>query len=130
MVELVSFRRSNVMICRYHSGGSFISGVLLLTLALITGHLPNAAAQGQILVPRGTQWRFLDTGANLPFSWTSRFFNDSSWNLGVAQFGYGDGDEETVVSFGPDPDSKYVTTYFRRSFAVTDATVFNQLTLK
>ncbi len=129
MVKLVSFRQSNVMICRSQWPLSFIPGVLLIGLALITSPVPNAAAEGQILVPRGSQWRFLDTGANLPFSWTSRFFNDTSWNLGPAQLGYGDGDEDTVVSFGPDPDSKYVTTYFRRSFTVIDASIFNQLTL-
>jgi len=103
--------------------------VLPIALALLAGLAPDAAADGQILIPRGAEWRFLDTGANLPPSWTSRFFIDTAWNRGAAQLGYGDGDEETVVSFGPDPDSKYVTTYFRRSFVVSDASLFNQLTL-
>ena len=37
---------------------------------------------------------------------------------GPAQFGYGDGDEATIISFGDDPSQKHVTTYFRKTFEV------------
>jgi hypothetical protein len=43
--------------------------------------------------------------------------------------GYGDGDETTIVSYGPDPNNKHVTTYFRHAFSVTDASAFTDLTL-
>jgi len=42
------------------------------------------------------------------------------WASGPAQLGYGDGDEATVVSYGPDSGSKYITTYFRHTFGVAD----------
>ena len=42
-------------------------------------------------------------------------------HTGTAELGYGDGDEYTVVSFGPDPNNKYITTYFRHAFNVVDA---------
>src|SRR5207302_1616312 len=32
--------------------------------------------------------------------------------------------------FGPDPNNKYVTTYFRKSFAVADASLVSALTLR
>ena len=32
--------------------------------------------------------------------------------------GYGDGDETTVLSYGPESDNKYITCYFRHSFNV------------
>src|SRR6267378_3619633 len=84
--------------------------LLACVLGLIALPARRAAADGQVLIPRGADWRYLDTGANLPPSWSSRLFNDTGWRLGPAQLGYGDGDEDTVISFGPDADSKYVTT--------------------
>ena len=38
---------------------------------------------------------------------------------GIGEFGYGDGDERTRISYGPSSSSKYITTYFRRTFDVT-----------
>ena len=54
-------------------------------------------------------------------AWIAAGFNDSAWASGPAQLGYGDGDETTVVSYGPDANNKYITTYFRRAFLVTNA---------
>jgi len=49
-------------------------------------------------------------------------YDDSSWPQGPAQLGYGDGDEATVISYGPDANKKYPATYFRRHFTITDPT--------
>ena len=49
---------------------------------------------------------------------------------GDAELGYGDGDEQTVVSYGPDSGNKYITTYFRHEFTVTDAASLGGLTLR
>ena len=49
-------------------------------------------------------------------------YDDAGWAQGPAQLGYGDGDEATVVSYGPDANNKYPTTYFRHHFNVTDPT--------
>src|SRR6185503_7847470 len=51
------------------------------------------------------------------------------WSSGPAQLGYGDGDEATVVSFGPDPMNKFITTYFRHKFFIEDPAVWVSLTL-
>ncbi len=68
------------------------------------------------LIARGATWRYLDDGSDQGTSWRSTSFDDSRWRSGRGQLGYGDGDETTVVSFGPNPSRKHVTTYFRRSF--------------
>jgi hypothetical protein len=69
-------------------------------------------------VAAGTSWRYWDKGTR-PTSWTATSFSDSTWAQGNAQLGYGDGDERTVVSGGPNNGSGvYITTYFRRSFTV------------
>src|SRR5262245_18280678 len=58
-------------------------------------------------------------------------FNDSAWASGPAQLGYSsnpaENDEATIVGYGPDPDNKYITTYFRHSFVVTNAGAFTNL---
>src|SRR5262249_31571181 len=55
-------------------------------------------------------------------AWSQQGFNDAAWASGPAQLGYGDGDEATVVSFGPDAMNKFTTTYFRRKFVIDDPT--------
>lgn len=82
------------------------------------------------LVSAGSSWRYLDNGSDQATTWRSSTFNDSSWKTGPAQFGYGDGDEQTVVGFGPNSSSKYATTYFRKSFTVTDSSQYQTLRLR
>lgn len=43
--------------------------------------------------------------------------------------GYGDGDEATVVSFGPNANNKYPTTYFRLSFEAEGIASLTELSL-
>ena len=81
------------------------------------------------LVPTGSIWKYLDNGSNQGTAWRASSFNDSSWASGPAQLGYGDGDEATVVSFGPSSTSKYITTYFRRAFNVPDPSIYAGLTI-
>jgi len=101
-----------------------------LALALVVGVSFTAAASAVTLVDLGSTWRFLDTGASLGAGWTSSGFDDSAWPVGPAQLGYGDGDEATVVSYGPDAGNKYITTYFRRSFPVSGAAGFTRADLR
>jgi len=42
----------------------------------------------------------------------------------------GDGDEATVIGYGPDVNNKYPTTYFRATFSVTSTTIYSSLTLE
>jgi hypothetical protein len=80
----------------------------------------GAAISQDVLVPAGAVWRYLDDGSDQGTAWWATAFPDSNWAFGPAQLGYGDGDEATVVSYGPNPNWKYVTTYFRHTFDVTD----------
>src|SRR5215218_7714607 len=89
-----------------------------------------ALAVETTLVPAGATWKYLDNGSNQGTAWSANAFDDAAWAAGPAQLGYGDGDEATVVGFGPDSANKYITTYFRRSFNVNDAGAFAALTLR
>ncbi|MBI4602573.1 MAG: lamin tail domain-containing protein, partial [Planctomycetes bacterium] len=81
-------------------------------------------------VARGSRWRYRDDGSDQGTAWRAPGFNDAAWKEGPAQLGYGDGDEATVVGYGPDANDKYPTTYFRRAFDVADASEVIGLTLR
>jgi hypothetical protein len=76
-------------------------------------------------IAKGSTWKYLDDGSNQGTAWRAKTFSDTAWKSGAAELGYGDTSEGrpevTVVSYGPDANSKYVTTYFRRAFNVTGA---------
>jgi hypothetical protein len=82
------------------------------------------------LVAPGSTWKYLDNGSNQGTNWQSGEFDDSSWSNGIAQFGYGDGDEKTVVSFGGNANNKYITTYFRKTFLADNVRCVTNLILK
>jgi hypothetical protein len=100
-----------------------VTGLLLIVMS---GQ--RLMAQGT-LIAAGSEWKYLDDGSDQGIAWYAPDFDDSAWASGPAELGYGDGDEATVVRFGPDPDNKYITTYFRHSFSVADPSTFENLIL-
>ena len=82
------------------------------------------------LIPARSIWRYLDTGVDQGTAWRQNGFNDSAWKSGPAELGYGDGDEATVVGYGPNSGSKYPTTYFRRTFDVPNPSTYASLNLR
>jgi hypothetical protein len=74
-------------------------------------------------------WKYLDNGTDQGTAWNTLGFDDSSWATGAAELGYGD-TQNTVVSYGPDSANKYPTTYFRKTFNVTDPSAFEFLEMQ
>lgn len=74
-------------------------------------------------------WTYLDSGEDAGTEWRELGFDDSSWSSGNAELGYGDGDETTEVSYGPDANDKYITTYFRKEFTYSGADEISDLIL-
>ena len=89
-------------------------GVLMLA-ALVCPRPALAEAPEFPLVPPGAQWRFLDNGSDQGAAWHSNLFNELDWLIGTGPFGYGEGDERTLINPGPN-FQPYVTTYFRHVF--------------
>lgn len=104
--------------------GSILTNILFLSGWIVLAHAQTT------LVPAGAAWKYLDNGSNQGTAWSTTSFNDSTWASGPAQLGYGDGDEATVVSFGPNSSAKYITTYFRHAFNVTNPAAFTSLNLQ
>ncbi len=81
-------------------------------------------------------WRYLDDGSDQGTAWRQQGFSDSSWKTGTTQLGYG-GNGETSPPVGfidTDPVTpgvqKNLTTYYRRTFNVVDASAFASLTVQ
>ena len=100
-----------------------------LFLALLLLWTARASTTDIVLVEKGSEWKYFDQGLDLDTMWRTLDSDDAGWPSGSAQLGYGDGDEATVVNFGPDSANKYVTTYFRRTFTVDDPSVYQSVTL-
>ena len=72
-------------------------------------------------------WNYHDKGQDLGTNWSQPGFNDAGWSNGAARLGYGDDGEITLIGYGPNPNAKYITTYFRRSFVVPDGLALTNL---
>ena len=83
----------------------------------------------QTLLSAGARWSYLDDGSNLGSAWRTNGFDDGGWQSGEGQFGFGDGDEQTVVSYGASASAKHLTTYFRTTFITTNIPESFQLQL-
>jgi tetratricopeptide (TPR) repeat protein/WD40 repeat protein len=97
-----------------------------------SGILKRLAAAGlvgksEVLLPRGSEWRYLDDGTDPGPEWRDPGFDDTLWNRGKARLGYGNDGEVTLLDFGPDPQKKHITTYFRAAFDAGDPGRFAQL---
>ncbi len=97
----------------------------IITILILFGSVLLNAQDTLIL--SGDNWKYLDDGSDQGTAWYESGFNDEAWSSGNAQLGYGDGDESTIVSYGDDANNKYPTSYFRKSFNVTDHNMYNHL---
>jgi len=60
------------------------------------------------------QWRYTIPTALTDTNWREPWFNDSGWSLGNGGFGYGDGDDQTVVT------PPILSIYIRKTFNIVD----------
>ncbi|MEM7232145.1 MAG: CotH kinase family protein, partial [Planctomycetota bacterium] len=86
------------------------------------------AGEGK-LVSRGSMARFFrglaePSGGTL--EWTTLDFDDSNWEEGPSGFGYGDGDDATLLA---DMEDAYTSVYVRHEFDVSDPAAIQRLEL-
>jgi hypothetical protein len=77
-------------------------------------------ATGMQLISFGDEWKYLDDGSNQGGAWTGRAFDDRLWKAGPGRLGYGGDGATTLVSFGTNSNQRYITTYFRKTFTVSN----------
>ncbi len=83
----------------------------------------------QNLVLNASKWAYYDEVVAAPNNWNSPSAT-LTWKEGNAEFGYGEGDEATVINFGSDANNKPITSYYRQYFDVTDITGITALTMR
>ncbi len=106
------------------------SRLLLAFLSLVVALAVGVESADQILIGPGSSWKYNDSGANLGTAWRARTYTDTSWPSGLAQLGYGDGDEATVIWYGSSTTNRRITYYFRRSFTVASPAAVAALTVR
>lgn len=119
--------RSNNTVVEFYVSASDVGGLVRTWPAASVQAISQG---GTVVLPRGSVWKYLDNGSDQNIAWRNEGFNDSAWATGAAELGYGDGDETTVVGFGPSATSKYITTYFRTTFNLSNASSITGLTIK
>lgn len=62
----------------------------------------------------GDQWDYLIPSSQPNSSWNQLGFDSSSWSTGSSGFGYGDGDDATIIS-------NTISVYIRTIFTITNA---------
>jgi len=103
---------------------------LLPVIAALVLLARPALATTTTFVSSGDDWKYFDLGTDQGAAWRQPGFDDSAWSAGPSQLGYGDGDEATVVGYGPSSSTKYVTTWFRRSFVASGVAALTRLELR
>ncbi|HLP56968.1 MAG TPA: metallophosphoesterase family protein [Fluviicola sp.] len=98
-----------------------------LLMIVVLGFQFSVIGQTTTIFSTGSNWKYNDSGADLGTTWRMASYSDNAWTSGNAELGYGDGDEQTTVSYGPDGNNKYITTYFRKTFYVADPALFSQM---
>ena len=85
----------------------------ILAFIVISLSSLSLAAASTTLVHFGSPWRYHDFGEFPGANWFTAAFADGDWNFNFSEFGYGDGDEQTVTS-------PALTTYFRMFLTITN----------
>ncbi|MEJ6642653.1 MAG: hypothetical protein QNL33_05305 [Akkermansiaceae bacterium] len=91
---------------------------------------PGSAGSSEVLIPTGAAWRYLDDGSDQGVAWQALVFDDSTWLLGNAELGYGEGDEDTEINGKNASDETIATSYFRHSFTAPNPDLFGSLDIR
>ena len=87
---------------------------LIHILVLVTSFFTSAQIDHwESVVLPGDQWNYLVPSSQPSSSWNQLGYNSSSWSTGNSGFGYGDGDDATVVS-------NTISIYIRKTFTITN----------
>jgi putative cell wall-binding protein len=98
----------------------------MVTPSPVSAEAATEQSESQTFIEKGASWKYLDDGSDQGTAWKEENFDDSIWKSGAAPLGF-KYDVKTTVSYGPDKDNKYITTYFRSNFEVKDTALVKTL---
>ncbi len=74
----------------------------------------------ETIVYETNTWRYLSPTAAVPATWINASFNDASWSTGIGGIGFGDGDDNTVIS-------QTTSCFQRTNFNIVDISAIESL---
>lgn len=98
------------------------SGIIFIITLLVMNTFLAGQSHWESIILSGDQWRYLPATSPPPADWYLTTFIDSSWSIGPGGIGYGDGDDNTVVT-------AVNSVYLRITFQMEDKSVVEQLLL-
>jgi hypothetical protein len=125
--EAIAFDADGI---NFYTISEYVSGQPLPKLYKYTRTSNDGPTAHVSLLSPAASWKYLDAGAAPGANWNQPGFNDSTWSSGSGPFGYGQGNEHTVLSYGGNPNSKPASDIFRTTFNVTNPHLLTDLTLK
>ena len=96
----------------------------IFTLFLLSslGTMLLAQSHWETVVKADHSWNYFIGDSQAPADWYTNGFNDSSWQTARGSFGFGDGDDTTVLSITH-------SLYIRHDFSITDRSLIDSLIL-
>jgi len=110
--------------------------VLISILAAMLSHSVawsmtiQLGSEGIEFIKPGDEWQFFrgtEPPSSPPDAWQEIDFNDSGWETGQSGFGYGDGDDETILD---DMEDNYLAVYIRKEFTLDTVPASGQVVLE
>jgi len=96
--------------------------IFTLILLSFIGSILSAQIHWETMVKANHNWNYLIGNSQSPASWHTIGFDDSSWNTAKGSFGFGDGDDTTVLSITH-------SLYIRHKFSLSDKSIIDSLIL-
>lgn len=82
------------------------------------GWLGNGVKKITKIFTSDSEWKYYTKGSLEGKNWYSTDYSDTRWNTGNAPLGYNQNGLNTTIGYGGNPDKKYPTYYFRKSFEI------------
>jgi hypothetical protein len=109
------------------TGLSALANEMMSRIAAITTR-PDSVTTPFIL--GGSVWKYFDQGLDLGTNWSQPSFDDSTWAQGAGRLGYLITGITSTVGFGTNSNNKYITTYFRHAFVVTNNVNYTNVSVR
>ena len=87
--------------------------ITLILLAILFPRIIFSQEHWETAIFAEDYWKYIVPFAELSDNWNEIGFDDSNWNIGPGGFGYGDGDDGTIIN-------STISVYFKKEFTVEE----------
>lgn len=93
-----------------------------------TEYTPSKIVQS--VIPQKSTWKYLDNGTIPTDTWKSKSFDETGWKSANGVLGYGESNITTTINYGGNASNKYITTYFRKTFSISNLKDISTINLR